>query len=113
MKFNCEKNLKIINELVMYFNKLGNSDVHIDLAHDKNNAYFKISGTVINLPKEELDNLTKTLNVPRQYEIEQYYWSLSGESESDSELSLIGMMVNSATITYVNNLLTIIIVREE
>jgi len=113
MKFKFEKNIKIINELIVYYHKLGNSDVHIDLTCDKNNSYFKISGTILNLSQKELDDLNKTLNAPRQHEIEQYYWNLTGESESDLELSLIGMMVNDAVVTYVDNVLTITIVREE
>lgn len=113
MKFKFEKNLKIVNELVVYFHKLGNSDVHIDLTSDKNSSYLRISGTVPNLSSKELDNLTKTLNMPRQHEVEHYYWNLSGECEFDSELSLIGMMVNDVKVDYVNEILTINIVREE
>lgn len=113
MKFKFEKNLKIVNELVVYFHKLGNSDVHIDLTCDKNSSYFKISGTVPNLSSEELDNLNKTLNTPRQHEVEHYYWNLSGECEFDSELSLIGMMVNDVKVDYVDDVLTINVIRED
>lgn len=113
MKFKFEKNLKIVNELVVYFHKLGNSDVHIDLTCDKNNSYFRISGIVPNLSDKELDKLRETLNTPRQHEVEQYYWNLSGECEFDSELSLIGMMINDVKVDYVDGVLTIDIVREE
>lgn len=113
MKFKTEKNLKIVNELITYFHTLGNSNVHIDLSSDETNSYFTISGEVDSISQEELDNLNTILNIPRQHEVEQYYWNLGGECEFDSELSLVGMMINKFNITYIDKVLTINLVREE
>ena len=113
MKFKMEKNLKIVNELITYFNKLGNSIVHIDLSSDNENSYFNIYGEIKNFSDQELQSLIKILNTPRQHEVEQYYWNLGGESEYDSELSLVGMMINTAKVSYENNILKISLIREE
>lgn len=113
MKFKVEKNIKIINELIAYFYKLGTIDVHIDLNSDNKNSYFDIYGQVDNISKDELESLASILNTPRQYEVENYYWNLGGECEFDSELTLVGMMINSAKVTYIDNVLTISIIREE
>ena len=77
MKFKMEKNLKIVNELITYFNKLGNTNVHIDLSSDNENSYFNIYG------------------------------------EDDSELTLVGMMINKAKVSYENKILKISLIREE
>ena len=113
MKFKTEKNLKIVNELITYFHTFGNSNVHIDLSSDGNTSYFTISGEVESISQKELDNLNSILSIPRQHEVEQYYWNLGGECEFDSELSLVGMMINKAKVTYIDNILTIRLVREE
>ena len=76
MKFKVEKNIKIINELIAYFYKLGTVDVHIDLSSDDENSYFNIYGQVDSISKDELDSLGNILNTPRQYEVENYYWNL-------------------------------------
>lgn len=113
MKFKIEKNIKIINELIAYFYKLGTIDVHIDLSSDADNSYFNIYGQVESISKNELDSLASILNTPRQHEVEQYYWNLGGECEFDSELTLVGMMINSAKVSYIDETLKISIIREE
>ena len=113
MKFKIEKNIKIINELIAYFYKLGTVDVHIDLSSDNENSYFNIYGQVDSISKDELESLANILNTPRQYEVENYYWNLCGECEFDSELTLVGMMINSAKISYKDGNLKISIIREE
>lgn len=113
MKFRTEKNLKIINELIAYFHKLGNSNIHVDLSSDDSNSYFNIYGEIKVISSEELENLNTILNIPRQHEVEQYYWNLGGECEFDSELSLVGMMINKAKVSYENDILKISLVREE
>lgn len=57
--------------------------------------------------------MANILNTPRQYEVENYYWNLGGECEFDSELTLVGMMINSAKISYKDGNLKISIIREE
>ena len=113
MKFKVEKNIKIINELIAYFYKLGTIDVHIDLSSDNENSYFNIYGQVDSISKDELESLIDILNTPRQREVENYYWNLGGECEFDTELTLVGMMINSAKVSYKDNILKIAIIREE
>lgn len=113
MKFKIEKNIKIINELITYFYKLGCSDVHIDLSTDDGNSYFTILGEIESISPDELDSLVTILNTPRQHEIEHYYWNLGGECEFDSELSLVGMMINKAKVSYKEKILKIRLTRLE
>ena len=112
MKFKIEKNIKIINELISYFYKLGIVDIHIDIINDNDNSYFNICGKVDNISSNELDSLVSILNTPRQHEVENYYWNLGGECEFDSELTLVGMMINSAKVSYKDKILKISIIRE-
>lgn len=113
MKFKIEKNLKIVSELITFFHNHGSSDVNINLNSDDEHSYFNISGKVKPISEEELSSLINMLNSPRQHEIEQYYWNLGGESEYDSELILIGMMINTANVTYKDDILTIKLIRNE
>ena len=53
MKFKIEKNIKIINELIAYFYKLGTIDVHIDLNSDSKNSYFNIYGKIFATNEEK------------------------------------------------------------
>lgn len=113
MKFVIEKNIRILDELISYYNKIGNKDVHIDMREEDNKHYLCISGVVENMPEEELSNLKLLLTTPRQHEIEEYYWQLGGEVSFDCELTLVGMMIDEAKISYRDNILKISTVRED
>lgn len=113
MKFRLEKNLKIINELIAYCYKIGSSDVNVHIQTTDKSTIFNVLSIVDNLSDTLLEDLTKTLNTKRQREVEQYYWNLGGESEFDSEISLVGMMIDRAIIKYELNELSIEILRIE
>lgn len=107
MKFKFEKNLKIIDELMTCFHKFGANDIHVNMCTEEDSNKFILWGETPNLNEEHLENLINALNAPRQREIEEYYWNLLGEYETDNQLSIIGMMVDKAEVTFNNNILTI------
>ena len=61
----------------------------------------------------KLNQLNTILNRPRQQEVEECYWQLGGESEVECELTLIGVMVDSAKVEYNGKILTVELIREE
>lgn len=113
MKYQFEKSLKIINELMSYLHKLGANDINVNLKKDDSTTIFIIWGKIDYIDETEINNLHTTLNMNRQHEVEEYYWHLGGEEESNEELSLIGMMIDEVEIDYSNNILTLKIYRKD
>ena len=113
MKYHFDRNLKIINELMTYLYKLGSKDINVTLKKEDYDTTIIILGKIDNIDHNELDNLTTMLNTNRQHEVEESYWHLGGEFESDSELSLVGMMIDTAEIIYSNNILKLKVYRKE
>lgn len=113
MKFKTEKNLRIMNELVAFFYNLGCTDIHIDLSINSDMSYFLLIGNISNLKDTDFNTLKESLCVPRQHEIEEYYWNLIGENETGSQISLVGMMIDKCTISFENNILTLEIYRND
>lgn len=111
MKFKFEKNLKIINELMTYLHKLGCNDIHVNMCTKENSTIFLLWGETPNFSEENLNILVNALNIQRQHEIEEYYWNLLGEYETDNQLSIIGMMVDKSEVTLNNNILNIKLIR--
>lgn len=107
MKFRFEKNLKIINELMTFLHKLGSNNINVTISTEEKSTNFLLSGEVPNLNEEKLENLVNALNTHRRHEIEEYYWNTLGDYETDSQLSIIGMMIDKSEITFNNNILTI------
>lgn len=111
MKFKTEKNLRIMNELVAFFYNLGCTDIHIDLSINNNISSFIIIGNISSIKDKDFESLKEALCVPRQHEIEEYYWNLIGESETGCHISLVGMMIDKCNISFENNILRLEIYR--
>ena len=113
MKYHFEKSLKIINELMTYIHKLGATDINVNFKKENSTTIFLVWGKINSITNDELNNLNMILNTHRQHEVEEYYWHLGGEEESDEELALVGMMIDTAEIDYSNNILTLKIYRND
>lgn len=113
MKYYFEKNLKIINELMTYLYKLGSKNIQVNLHRNDDKTSFIISGELGIIDDRELNRLKEILSIPRQHEVEEYYWHLGGESDTEGELSLVGMMIDNVNISYSNNILKLEIQRND
>ncbi len=113
MKHEIKKICKIVDEIVTFL-----------LTDDTDMVDFKINRladkTIINITdyntrytEKEVDELIECLNVQRQMEVEEYYWQLVGECDNDSELAIIGAMVDSAIIELRDNNLYMELIRNK
>lgn len=97
---NCEikKLTGLIDEISTYF--LKNDSYEIDIKIKKENNLSKVFMTVYNtkLSDEEIDDLRNVLNIPRQCEVEGFYWELMGDDINGDELFLIGSMIDFAVV---------------
>lgn len=110
MKNTIDKSIKMLGELIAYFYKLGITSLDINTSNDVS-IKIKISGKIDNFPLSKIDEIKRILSVPRLHEVEAYYWELNGDFHSSSELSLLGMMIDNFNIFYDNNILTILVER--
>ena len=107
MKTEFEKYMHIADELLSYCHIRGASDFHLAIKEREDATYFTITALPKKIDDEEIEHLTKVLQAPRRREMEKDYWSLGGISEVTSELLLIGMMVDEASVDYNEGWLTI------
>ncbi len=111
MKLRYEKNIRLLTDLLGYCHMIGASEFFTHIALEDARSTIEVRCLIANLPQTRIDELNRHLNVPRQHEVEQYYWNISGEEQIDSELSLAGMMTDQADITYDGHELRITCVR--
>ncbi len=105
-------NLKIISEIMAFYMSNGARDVDINLKLEDSYVTISVSAVVAPLEQDYLNETLEHLNTPRQHELESYYWQLSGEDE-DSDLSLIGVMIDDVQLKYENDRLTLILTRNK
>jgi hypothetical protein len=107
MKHEIKKLSKIVDELITFCFQRKSHDMTISIKDRPD--YFKVKVVVDNIDftEERVVHLEELLNSGRQLEMEEYYWELAGECDCDSELCLIGMMVDKAEVEYNEPSLTI------
>lgn len=108
-----EKNMRILTDILGYCFYLGGNNFHTDFSMQPTQSCLTITADIVGLPDEEVEHVALLLNIPRQRDVEQHYWNISGEEEIDGELSLAGMMVDTADVHYDGHVLTIKVMRVE
>jgi hypothetical protein len=80
----------------------GSFNIHIDVNKKNKQIIIFIRSEISYISNEDLDLLEKSLNTPRLHEMEEYYWNLTGDSDTGVELTLVGMMIDEAHVNYVD-----------
>lgn len=107
MKTEFEKYMHIAGELLSYCHKKGATEFHFDMKQVEEATLFTMTASPADIEDDEMEHLLVKLQVSRRREIEQDYWELGGASEDTSELLLIGMMVDEASVTRHDGAITI------
>lgn len=108
MSQELEKGMRMISDLVYYCYLEGAGEFDMRLKRGKGNTTeMTLSCPLAGLDPEKLDSIRRTLQAPRQREVEQNFWELSGEMELGGELALAGVMSDRAEIIYNEDRLTI------
>ena len=111
MKLEFEKKMHIAGDLLSYCHMKGADEFHIDMSSANGVTVFKIKASPADISAEETEQLIEMLNMPRDKELENDYWTLAGESENFTELALVGAMTDSADMEYSDKVLTITLKR--
>ena len=112
MKHEVKKISRIVDELVTFFLRKDSDEVDISIKRNDEQAVIRLIVHGTHFDREFMDYLEDSLNVQRQFEVEEYYWQLAGETDCDTEITLVGAMVDSASVCVVNGDLCIEIIRK-
>ncbi len=102
---------KILSELFLFCIKIGAN--HIKTEYKDNPKSHEINLTANFLPERLhlLEELNECLSVPRQEEMEGYYWELTGNYSDESGFTIVGMMTDEVDISYEDDKMEINLVR--
>lgn len=103
MNVEIKKISKIINEMIT-FTMLGNAEkVNVSIENNEDMYKLLIIANNVNCSEKSVDNMRKLLNAPRQKAAEEYYWELTGDTDSPNDMALIGMMTDKSNVIYEDN----------
>ena len=103
MKHINQRNIKITSELMSFCYKYQCQKININVETIENETFINLTAEVFDMNTSTLELVKKLLNTPRCHEMEEYYWSLTGDDDTDSELTLVGIMIDEAEIVYTDN----------
>ena len=98
MRHEVKKICKIVDELTTLLLKEDTDEVDFKIKKTETETVIHIIDYNTKYTEAEVDELRMCFNVQRQHEVEEYYWQLVGESDNDSELTVIGAMIDEADI---------------
>lgn len=111
MKHLRQRNISLLSEFTSYLVNIGCDDIHIDFKTKENAITINFTSKNSNLTEKNITKLTALLNTPRREDIEEYYWELNGNENFYSELALIGMMIDEAEVSYIDDILKVSLIR--
>ncbi|WP_069998032.1 hypothetical protein [Cellulosilyticum sp. I15G10I2] len=98
MRHETKKISRIVDELATLFLKKDTNEVDFKIKREPHQTIIEIIDYRTHFDEVYINQLRETLNIQRQWEIEEYYWQLTGETDYDEELTLVGAMIDEATV---------------
>ena len=112
MRHEVKKISRIVDELVTFFLRKDTDEVDVSIKRSTEQTVIRLIVHGTHFDSDFITHLEESLNIQRQHEIEEYYWQLAGETDCDTEITLVGAMVDSATIGEIDGDLCIEMIRK-
>ena len=96
-----KKGCKIVDEIVLYLMKNGHRKLNVNI--DKNSDIFLVEITTDKCEDWLIEKIENNINKERELEVEEYGWELMGESDAQSELGLVGLLVDRVEVIQSQN----------
>ena len=110
-----KKIARIVDELITFFYAAGGSDFDIKIREDdeQHAIFFRSNYDKAHMP--QVEKLCRYLNQGRSPSIEESYWGLAGggDLEAESEMLLIGAMIDHADIKVQDDKITFYLYRNK
>lgn len=111
MRHETKKICKIVDELTTYFLSEDTDEVDFKIKKTEEKTIVTIIDYNTHYTEADAKELMECMNVQRQHEVEEYYWQLLGESDSGTELTIVGAMIDEATVELIDGNLHVTLIR--
>lgn len=111
MRHEIKKISRIVDELTTLFLKEDTNEVDFSIKRLKDHTVIRIVDHGTHFDDAYIEQLGEIFNSQRQCEVEEYYWQLCGEVDCDEELTLIGNMIDKATVEKIDGDLHLELIR--
>jgi len=114
MRHEKKRVIKIIDEIITFLYSIGATDINLKIKDEKDKVILEFDSDYKRECREKLDFFVHILrNSEKHQELEEYYWELVGESDVDTEISIIRMMVDDIKIDIDDDFVNLIFTRKK
>lgn len=113
MRHEMKKLSKMVDELTTFCLEHQADDVQIQIKNLPDREVIIVKAYRMKDIDAAVNALTGFLSYPREHEMEEYYWELTGEADHREELGLVGCMIDEARIDYDSEKIYIELVRKK
>lgn len=113
MKHTKKRLAKMVDELITYFFSMGSTSMNVNIEDKAERFVIKLKSNYIDNNEEKINKLIHHLKCDKQEEMEEYYWELAGDSDVDTELTLIGMMTDDVEIDINEDTIELVLYRNK
>lgn len=103
----------IVSELMNFFFSIGATNLSFQVQETDTQFEIRLSTDYLPEKSDRIQDFLRGIQAPRQIAMEEYYWELLGASDIDTEISIVGMMVESGDIQYDENSISVTLFREK
>ncbi len=98
MRHETKKIAKLVDELTTMFLNSETNKVEFSVEILEDRSIIKLVDYNTNVDDERANYLNSAFNKPRQPAIEEYYWQIMGENDTEDEVTLLSMMTDHASV---------------
>ncbi len=111
MRHENKKIGKIVDEMVTFFCAYGAEKIKVDIARslEKIELAFKVDH--LNENEKIVKMFEEIINFPREEDFDEVYWNLAGESDHDTELTLVAYMIDDVKFSHQGDSFEVILTR--
>lgn len=113
MRHEVKKISKMVDELTTFFLEHEAKSLNIKIDNLIDREVIIVEAVALDDIKLCVKRLNRFLSYPREFEMEEYYWELAGETDSSEELGLVGTMIDEANIGYEDDKILLELIRHK
>ncbi|PID81238.1 MAG: hypothetical protein CR995_00220 [Clostridiales bacterium] len=111
MRHENKKIGKIVDELVTFFCAYGANDISVKINRMSDRIDFAFVVDHLDENEKIVKMFEDLINFPREEDFDEVYWNLAGESDHDTELTLIAYMIDKVLFSHKGDAFEVILTR--
>ncbi len=111
MRHENKKIGKIVDELVTFFCAYGANKIAVNIARLDDRIDFSFVVDHLDENEKIVKMFEDLINFPREEDFDEVYWNLAGESDHDTELTLVAYMIDKVLFSHKDDSFEVILTR--